>query len=88
MSKSDTFEADLLKLIFQATAIANLVREGKTHQIYSLMQAGQKFGMQTMNQGLLQAVLDKALSPEHALERSMDRPELESMLEKVMRTAA
>jgi len=28
------------------------------------MQAGQKFGMQTMNQGLLQAVHDKALSPE------------------------
>jgi twitching motility protein PilT len=69
-------------------AIRAVIREGKTHQIYSLMQAGQKFGMQTMNQGLLQAVLDKALSPEHALERSTDRPELESMLEKVMRAAA
>ena len=69
-------------------AIKAIVREGKTHQIYSLMQAGQKFGMQTMNQGLLQAVLDKALSPEHALERSTDRTELESMLGKVMRAAA
>jgi twitching motility protein PilT len=69
-------------------AIKAVIREGKTHQIYSLMQAGQKFGMQTMNQGLLQAVLDKALSPEHALERSTDRSELESMLEKVMRAAA
>ena len=34
-------------------AIRNLIREDKTHQIYSMMQAGQaKFGMQTMNQSL------------------------------------
>ncbi len=69
-------------------AIRAVIREGKTHQIYSLMQAGQRFGMQTMNQGLLQAVLDKALNPADALERSADRPELESMLDKVMRSAA
>jgi twitching motility protein PilT len=69
-------------------AIKAVIREGKTHQIYSLMQAGQKFGMQTMNQALLQAVLDKALSPEDALERSMDRVELEGMLAKVLRAAA
>ena len=69
-------------------AIRAVIREGKTHQIYSLMQAGQRFGMQTMNQALLQAVLDRALSPNDALERSTDRPELESMLGKVMRPAA
>ena len=69
-------------------AIRAVVREGKTHQIYSLMQAGQRFGMQTMNQALLQAVLDRALSPADALDRSTDRPELESMLDKVMRSAA
>ena len=69
-------------------AIKAVVREGKTHQIYSLMQAGQKFGMQTMNQALLQAVLDKSISPEEALERSMDRVELDGMLGKVLRAAA
>jgi len=69
-------------------AIKAIIREGKTHQIYSLMQAGMKFGMQTMNQALLQAVLDKALSPEDALERCMDRSEMEGMLAKVLRSAA
>ena len=69
-------------------AIRAVIREGKVHQIYTLMQAGQKFGMQTMNQGLLQAVLEKALTPEDALERSTDRQELEAMLEKVVRAAA
>jgi twitching motility protein PilT len=69
-------------------AIKAVIREAKTHQIYSLMQAGQKFGMQTMNQALLQAVLDKALSPEDALDRSTDRIELDGMLGKVLRAAA
>ena len=69
-------------------AIKAVIREGKTHQIYSLMQAGQKFGMQTMNQALLQAVLDKQLSSEDALDRTTDRVELDSMLGKVLRAAA
>src|ERR687895_921848 len=30
-------------------AVRNLIREGKTHQIYSIMQSGRKFGMQTMD---------------------------------------
>jgi twitching motility protein PilT len=69
-------------------AIKAVIREGKTHQIYSLMQAGQKFGIQTMNQALLQAVQDRTLSQEDALERSGDRVELEGMLGKVLRSAA
>jgi len=69
-------------------AIRAVIREGKIHQIYSLMQAGQKYGMQTMNQALLQAVLDRHLRPEDAIERSADRPELEQMLSKVTRAAA
>ncbi len=69
-------------------AIKAVIREGKTHQIYSLMQAGQKYGMQTMNMALLQAVLDKSLSQEDAMERTTDRTELEGMFGKVMRAAA
>ena len=69
-------------------AIKAVIREGKTHQIYSLMQAGQKYGMQTMNQALLQAVLDKSLSREHAMERTGDRAELEGMISHVVRKVA
>ena len=68
--------------------IKAVIREGKTHQIYSLMQAGQKYGMQTMNQALFQAVLDNALSSEDALERATDRVELEGLLRKFQRPAA
>ena len=59
-----------------------VIREGKTHQIYSLMQAGQKYGMQTMNQGLMMAVQDKSISAEEAMNRSSDAGELEQMLNK------
>jgi twitching motility protein PilT len=69
-------------------AIKAVIREAKVHQIYSLMQAGLKFGMQTMNQALLQAVLDKHLTPEDAMDRSTDRIELDGMIQKVLRPAA
>lgn len=69
-------------------AIKAVIREAKVHQIYSLMQAGQKYGMQTMNQALMQVVLDKQLTPEDAMDRSTDRVELEGMLQKVLRPAA
>jgi twitching motility protein PilT len=50
-------------------AIRNLIREGKTHQIYSSMQAGGKFGMQTMDQSLADLVKAGKVSMETAIER-------------------
>jgi twitching motility protein PilT len=84
----ETGRVMVAEMLICTAAIRAIIREGKTHQIYSLMQAGQKFGMQTMNQGLLQAVQTKAISPERALECSSDRAELESMMDKVSRLAA
>jgi twitching motility protein PilT len=69
-------------------AVKAVIREGKTHQIYSLMQAGQKYGMQTMNQGLYRAYKSRQISFEEALGRSPDVRELEQMLGKVEAAAA
>jgi twitching motility protein PilT len=44
------------EIMVATPAIRNLIREGKTHQIYSAMQAGAKFGMQTMDQHLADLV--------------------------------
>ncbi len=77
-----------LEVLVCTPAIRAVIREGKTHQIYSLMQAGQKHGNQTMNQALLQAVQDRSLSAEDAMEHSTDPVELESMLRKVSVRAA
>ena len=69
-------------------AIRALVREGKIHQVYSLMQAGQKYGMQTMNQSLYNAVMRRDITQEQALERSADPKELQQMFDKGIMNAA
>ncbi len=65
-------------------AIRATIRDDKIHQIYGLMQAGQKYGMQTMNQALFNAHIKGDISMEEAMRRSSDPQELSSMLgEKV-----
>ena len=61
-------------------AIKALVRDNKIHQIYGTMQAGQKFGMQTMNQALFAAYMNREISYEEGLARSGDREELLKMI--------
>jgi twitching motility protein PilT len=51
-------------------AIRNLIREGKTHQIYSALQAGAKFGMQTMDAHLAELVKQNKITYETGLEKS------------------
>jgi twitching motility protein PilT len=80
--RSGTGRVNVSEILVCTPAVAAVIREGKTHQIYSLMQAGQKFGMQTMNQGLFAAYLQKKISLENALERSGNRQELEQMIQK------
>jgi len=69
-----------LEIMVCTPGIKAMIRDNKTHQIYGLMQAGQKHGMQTMNQSLYHAVINKWITPEQALGRSSDIQELEQML--------
>jgi len=62
-------------------AIRNLIREDKLHQVYSQMQIGQsKFGMQTMNQSLLDLYIRKVITLEVALSYSSEQDELKTMI--------
>ncbi len=69
-----------LEIMVTTPAVRNLIREEKIHQIYSSMQAGQKFGMQTMNQSLLELVQKRKITREEALNRSMLPDELSQLL--------
>ncbi len=63
------------------TAIRNLIRENKIHQIYGLMQTGQaESGMQTMNQSIIKALKNKLITPEDALRASPDPEELKRLM--------
>jgi len=70
-----------LEVMVPNPAIRNLIREDKVHQIYSQMQVGQeKFGMQTMNQCLMQLLSKHLISVDDALGRSSEPDELKQML--------
>jgi twitching motility protein PilT len=58
-----------VEVMIATPAIRNLIREGKTHQVYSAMQAGAKHGMQTMDQCLADLVKRHRVSYDLALER-------------------
>ena len=53
-------------------AVRNLIREGKVHQIYSAMQAGGRYGMQTMDQSLCRGSLSRVAR--HGCHDVEDRP--------------
>jgi twitching motility protein PilT len=57
------------EVLVATPAIRNLIREGKTHQIYSAMQAGAKFGMATMDQHLAELVRKGTVTYDAALEK-------------------
>jgi twitching motility protein PilT len=64
------------ELLIATPAVRNLIREGKTHQIYSSMQAGGKFGMQTMDQSLAALLQAGKIDLGTALERCANEQDL------------
>ena len=65
-------------------AVRNLIRDSKVHQIYSIMQSGQKeHGMLTMSQSLFNLYLKKYISEEDAIEKAVYPEEVKSMINKV-----
>jgi twitching motility protein PilT len=70
-----------LEVMIPNSAIRNLIREDKIHQVYSSMQMGQEnSGMQTMNQSLASLYQRRLISMETALSRSPDNDELRSLI--------
>jgi twitching motility protein PilT len=64
------------EILICTPAIRAVIRDEKIHQIYSLMQAGKKHGMQTMNDALQVLYLKGEVKLEEALKRSGDPQEL------------
>ena len=61
-------------------AVRNLIREGKTYQIYSALQTGGQFGMQTMDASLAQLVRQHKITREPAESRSSAPEELRRLM--------
>jgi twitching motility protein PilT len=72
-----------MEILVPNSAIRNLIREDKVHQIYSMMQTGQaKYGMQTFNQSLATLYFKKAITLDTAIGRSSNPDELQEMISR------
>ncbi len=68
------------EVLVPTPAVRNLIREAKTHQIYSVLQTGSRFGMQTMDTALADLVKRGKITKELALKRSSNPEDLERLL--------
>jgi twitching motility protein PilT len=68
------------EVLVTTPAIRNLIREGKVHQIYSAMQAGGRFGMQTMDMSIAAHVKAGRINQQMAFERCHDPEELQRLI--------
>jgi twitching motility protein PilT len=69
-----------MEMLMITSAIRNLIREGKTFQIQSLLQTGASSGMLTMEQSLKGLVDKRWISADDALESSFDPKEMARLL--------
>ena len=75
-----------VEVMIPNSAIRNLVREDKIHQIYSVMQTGQGgSGMQTFNQSLADLYLRGKIDMETAMARSSHQEELQELINRGVR---
>jgi twitching motility protein PilT len=75
-----TGRAACCEVMVCTSAIRNLIRSAKTHQIYSLMQTGSQYGMSTMDQGLARLVKEQRVTEGVALDRCRNEEDLRSHL--------
>ncbi len=72
-----------LETLIVNTAISNLIREGKTFQIPSMMQVGKAQGNQTLNDALADLVKNKLVAPEEAYVKAVDKAGFEALLKRM-----
>jgi twitching motility protein PilT len=72
-----------LEVLIPNSAVRNLIRDDKIHQIYSMMQTGaDKYGMQTLNQSLAALYQKRQITLETAMTISPNIEELRDLCER------
>jgi len=62
-----------LEILIATPAVRNLIREGKIHQIPSMIQTGKKFGMQSLDDAIMDYLKKGYISPEEAFIKAVDK---------------
>jgi twitching motility protein PilT len=69
-----------VEILLRTSALPNLIREGNTPMINSLIQGGKKLGMQQMDDALMKLVEEKAVTPKAAYMKATDKERFEPLL--------
>jgi twitching motility protein PilT len=69
-----------IEILVGTPAIANLIREGKTYQIPSVIQTGRREGMQTMDQAIIDLLKMGKITTEEAFDKCVDRETFQKYL--------
>lgn len=69
-----------LEILVCDSAIGNLIREGKTHQITGMMQVGKKKGNQPLDDGIMELLRAGKIAPEEAYEKAIDKKKFRMLL--------
>jgi twitching motility protein PilT len=70
------------EILYSTPAVANLIREAKTYQIYSVIQTNRGAGMMTLNDSLIELVRNRVVDPKEAYMLSVNKTEFSGMLGK------
>ncbi len=77
LKKADgTGRVAAIEILIVTSAVSNLIRDGKTFQIPSVMQTGAKFGMVMLNDQLARFVMEGTVAAEEAMGKAVDKRDL------------
>jgi len=71
-----------LEILIATPAVRNMIREAKTYQIISVMQTGKKYGMQTMDDAIMELLEKRMISPDDAYTNAIEKSKFLKFLRK------
>ncbi|MCK4889436.1 MAG: Flp pilus assembly complex ATPase component TadA, partial [Candidatus Aminicenantes bacterium] len=80
LKKREGGRVGAFEILIGTIGVRNLIREGKTFQISTMMQTGRNIGMQVLNSVLLDMVKNDVVDPEEALSKAIDKENMKSQL--------
>ncbi len=79
LPRRDEGRVALFEILKNTFSVSSLIRDDKTYQIPNLMQLGQRYGMRTVDQALLELVENNLITPEQAWQRAESPAEFEAL---------
>lgn len=71
-----------LEILIATPAVRNLIREAKTYQIPSMIQTGKKYGMQLLDDAIMEMCTKRMISPDEAYAKANDKTKFRPLLKK------